>query len=260
MILVECRLGWPTTRVGERHVFQLGGAGGASPDEYIRGGPRVERWLERQGADRSRWNAPEPDPTRPEAEWGFEDALAADVERVAAERGHRVVRIVFDEPEDVSPLVAELYRWWYRERGLDAERLLVDSFILMDPWWTLRLGAVPFWMKFNTEVSAERLERYLDEAEGYDEIHLMLFAHGVDSIGLPPIERWRAALDRARVRGRFVGVDESAYPADFATFARYHSALRQIPGRCPMPTPLGLEQVEAFLRSMGERFGVSLRG
>ena len=92
-------------------------------------------------------------------------------------------------------------------------------------------------MKFNTEVSARALERYLGQTEPYDEIDLMLFAHGVRSIGLAPIERWRTILARARQRGRFVGVDEQAYPADFAVFARYNPALRRIDGRRPMPPP-----------------------
>jgi hypothetical protein len=65
-------------------------------------------------------------------------------------------------------------------------------------------------MKFNTEVSTAALEAYLEEVEPYDEIHLMLFAHGVNSIGLTPIERWRALLGRAKQRGCFVGVDEKA--------------------------------------------------
>ena len=169
--------------------------------------------------------------------------------------------MVFDEPEDPSPVVADLYRWWYAARGLPANRLLVDSFILMDPLWTLRLAAVPFWMKFNTDVSAAALEDYLADAKPYDEIHLMLFAHGVDSIGLTPIERWRALLARARRRGCFVGVDEKAYPADFAVFARYHPALREIPGRLPLPAPLSWAQFEAFARESGadRRTGVSLQ-
>jgi len=131
----------------------------------------------------------------------------------------------------------------------------------MDPWWTLRLGAVPFWMKFDTEVSAAALERYLDACEPYDEIRLMLFAHGVDSIGLAPIERWRGLLARARAHGRFVGVDEKAYPADFATFARYHSALRALRGRFPLPPPLGCNQLETFLAQsdIAARAGVTIR-
>jgi hypothetical protein len=212
----------------------MGGSGGTSPEEYLYGGPRVARWFAEQGAKRERWDAPAADGESPEAEWGFEERLRADVGGFAADHGYPMVSVCFDEPEGPSPLVAELYRWWYRARGLPAERLLVDSFILMDPWWTLRLGAVPFWVKFNTEGSAAALERHLDDAEPYDEIRLMLFAHGVHSIGLTPIERWRALLARARRHGAFVGVDERAYPADFAVFARYHPALRKIAGRYPL--------------------------
>jgi hypothetical protein len=264
VVLVECRHSWPTTRVGPRQVFQMGGSGGMSPEEYLYGGPRVARWFAEQGSDRQRWHAPAPDGESPEAEWGFEATLRADVMECAAAHGHRVVRLIFDEPEAASPLVAELYRWWYGARGMPTNRLLVDSFILMDPWWTLRLGAVPFWMKFNTEVSAAALEGYLDRAAAYDDIHLMLFAHGVHhgvrSIGLTPIERWRDLLARARQRGRFVGVDEDAYPADFAVFARYHPALRAIPGRFPLPAPLSWAQFETFVRESGadRRAGVTM--
>jgi hypothetical protein len=239
----------------------VGGSGSLSPEEYLYGGPRAARWFAEQGLKRERWDAPTPDGESPEAEWGFEETLRADVEDLAAARDYRVVRMCFDDPEAPSPLVAELYRWWYRARGLPTNRLLVDSFILMDPWWTLRLGAVPFWMKFNTEGSAAAVEHYLDDAEPYDEIHLMLFAHGVNSIGLTPIERWRTLLARARQRGCFVGVDEKAYPADFAVFARYHPALREIPGRFQPPAPLSWAQVEDFVRESGagRRTGVVIR-
>jgi len=116
-------------------------------------------------------------------------------------------------------------------------------------------------MKFDTEVSAAALERCLDACEPYDEIHLMLFAPGVDSIGLAPIGRWRGLLARARAHGRFVGVDEEAYPADFATFARYQPALRALPGRFPLPPPLGWDQVETFLSrsDIAARAGVTIR-
>jgi hypothetical protein len=109
-------------------------------------------------------------------------------------------------------------------------------------------------MKFNTEVSASALERYLGQTEPYDEIDLMLFAHGVRSLGLASIERWRTILARARQQGRFVGVDEQAYPADFAVFARYNPALRRIGGRRPMPTQLSWARIEDFLgRSLAPR-------
>ncbi len=86
-------------------------------------------------------------------------------------------------------------------------------------------------MKFNVESDADALERYLDQTCSFDEIGLTLFSHGVNSVGLAPIERWRSILQRATIRGRFVGVDEDSYPQDFGVFTRYnqdiHASLRR---------------------------------
>jgi hypothetical protein len=256
IFLVECRLRWPTTRVAERHVFQHGAPGGATPEEYLRGGERVEEYLKRYGSHRRRWDPPEPDGESPEAEWGFEPALEEDVERFARERGYRVRRIVFEEPEELSLLVADLYRWWYKQRGLCANRLLVESFVVMEPYWALRTGSVPFWSKFAMELPLAFLERYLDGADPYDHINLMLFSHGVDSVGLVPIERWRSLIGRARKRGAFVGVDEQRFPRDFATFIRYYTEVKKIPARYPLPGPLALSHLDAFLERAGDRYPV----
>jgi hypothetical protein len=257
IFLVDCQLAWPTLQVAERHYFQMGAHGGATPEEYLDGSQRVEHYLRRYGSRRHRWLYPEPDAERPEAEWGFEPALREDVERLAWRRGYRVRRIAFDRPEDTSPMVADLYRWWYAERRLPANRLLVESFIVMEPYWSLRTGAVPFWTVFNVERSAEALEQYLGAREPFDEIGLMLFSHGVDSVGLASVERWRAALRRTRYRAVLLGVDERAYPRDFGVYVRYSAELRrQIVARYPLPGPLGLEQLDRFLQRTEGRYAV----
>jgi hypothetical protein len=35
---------------------------------------------------------------------------------------------------DLSPLVADLYREWHRQRGINDNHLLVESFILIAPF------------------------------------------------------------------------------------------------------------------------------
>jgi len=237
-------------------VFQHGALGGATPDEYHHGSPRMEAYLRRYGIPKRRWDSPDPDGESPEAEWGFEPTLRDDIERVARQRGWRVRRVIFEQPEDMSPFVAELYRWWYRERAIDCRRLIVESFILLEPWWTLRSGAAPFWMVFNKQPSLDALERYLDASRPFDEIALTLFSHGVDSVGLPPIERWAMALHRARRDGRFVGVDRAAFPRDFAVFLRFHRDLAAVAERFPMPAALSLRELEIFLRTTGGQFPV----
>ncbi len=261
LILIECQLTWPTVRVDERYIFQHGALGGATPEECKHGSVRVAEYLARYGSHRRRWEAPPPNGERPEAEWGFEPALRQDVERLAQRRGYRLRRLVFANPERLSLPVAELYRRWYRQRGLPANRLLVESFIVMEPYWVLRTGSTPFWMSFNTGPSADWLEQYLDKVELFNEVYMMLFSHGVDSVGVVPIERWRSILRRGRKSGAFVGVDEEAYPRDFATFIRYYTDLKKkIPARYPIPGPLALDRFDAFWGEAGGRYPVRWTG
>ncbi|MGH7231380.1 MAG: hypothetical protein ACREJU_08475 [Nitrospiraceae bacterium] len=249
IVLMDCRLAWPTTRYGDRHVFQFGALGGATVEELQDGGPRVTDYLKRHGSHRTVWEPPPPDGQSPEAEWGLEPSLGEDVQRFARKHGFRVQRVVFEQPEDMSPLVADLYRWWNRYRGVQGHRLLVDSFILMEPYWTIRTGSVPFWMVFNKEPSFRALDAYLRRSDAFDEIYVMLFSHGVDSIGLVPIEQWRRLFGYARKHGDFLGVDEKAFPRDFAVFVRYYFDLRhKLDGHYPLPPALTLKQLDEFLR------------
>lgn len=248
VILVDCDLDWPTTRVDDRHVFQVGAPGGIAPEEYHDGSDRVRAFLDRRGSDRQRWDSPEPDGENPEAEWGFEPALCEDVARVADERGYEVRRLSFEGTNDLSALVADFYRHQYRARGIDGDRLLVESFALVQPWWALRTGSVPYWMTFNALPDVESVENYLDVADPYDGIDLLPVSNGVRSAGQATVERWRAVLSRAEKHGRFLGVSPAKYPADFGTYYRYHADLPgAIPDRHPLPSPVDIGVFDAFL-------------
>jgi hypothetical protein len=261
IIVPDCRLRWRTTRVGDRHVFQHGALGGITEDEFHHGSERVAEYLERYDAEVRSWPEPEPDTESPEAEWGFEEALYQDIDRFADEHGYRVRRISFEDPEDPSPMVADLYRWWYERRRIPANRLIVSSFVAMEPHWTLRTGSVPFWMTFNMEPSLRALEAYLRKSPTYDDVHLMLFQHGVEAAGLPTREQWQEVLGLAGRRGTTLGVDLDEHPMDFAHYAQYDDEIRrQIPARYPMPAPLRLDDLDRFLDEHGDRYAVTTTG
>ena len=255
LYLVESTRQWPTTELSERYVFQFGGVGGLTPEEYQQGGDRVAQFLAREGSDRSRWDAPAPTGSSPEAEWGFQPALADDVERFARHRGLRVVRITFDAADDLSPLVAGLYRWWYRRLGRAADRLFVESFVLIDPYWVLRAGAVPYWATFNAEPGLERLARYLEDADPYDLIEATLVSNGTSTPGVAGPDEWRPVLAKAR-RGALAGVDPARFPSDLAVFTRYRDTLRSTRPRQPLPFPLRPADVEAFAADAAGAYGV----
>jgi hypothetical protein len=255
--LLECTIRWPTTRIGERHTFQFGAPGGASIDEYFQGSPRVEKYLKRTGFDLAAWNPPAPDAERSEAEWGFNPALRDDLERYLRRTPHSLERMVFKQPELLSPLVADLYRRWYSERNIPANRLLVEPFILLEPFWTLRVGAVPFWLVFSTEPQDEFLTGWLERQDPFDEIGIILFSHGVESPGVVPVDRWRAILNRARHRGLFIGSEEQAFPEDLAGLIRYHADIGdKFPARFPLPGPFDLGAFEQFAKENEERYQV----
>jgi hypothetical protein len=249
VLLLECGLKWPVTTVSEHYFFQNGALGGLAPEEYAHGSPTVEHLLRSHGSQRKKWDSPPADRNAPEAEWGFEPALGEEVEALARQRGWKVIRVVFEKPEQMSPLVADFYRWWYARRGLPANRLLVSSFVVMEPWWTVRTGSVPFWMVFNKRPSAESLRTYLHTRPTFDDVYLMLFSHGVESARLVTIAEWKELLGLARRRGEFLGVDPDVYPRDFAAFVRYHRAAKRIAARYPMPGPLAWSELQEFLKS-----------
>ncbi|MEC4815456.1 MAG: hypothetical protein SAK29_19580 [Scytonema sp. PMC 1069.18] len=265
ILLLECQYNWLSTCVNVseaggdrlcRHLFQFGGKGSLAPEDYFRDSQQIADFLRRRGSKHRQWNPPTPDGRFPESEWGFEPALREDVERFAREHGLKVRQIVFDFPQDLSPLVADLYRWWYQERDLPTNRLFVESFTLLQPWWMLRLGLVPFWVVFNDRMSATRLNIYLDTNEPYDEIYANLFSNGLYGLGIAPIEEWRSIINRARNQSRFVGVDEQRYPRDIASMIRYYTELKRLDGCYPIPEPLKIYQLDNFLAQAGDRYPV----
>ncbi len=258
IVQLECTHDWRSTQVGERAYFQFGCLGGVPEEEYFDSGAGIACYLAEQGSPWRRWEPPEPDARRPEAEWGFHPALSADVERVAARYGYPLRRLVVGEPQDLSPFVADFHRWWYARRGLPAHRLLVESYVQWDPLWTLRLGAVPFWMRFNMQPSYEALRDYLHGAARYRFIHLNLFSQGLRSPGVVPIERWRDLVtERALDRGEIIGVDEDAYPADTGSALRYQPAFASLPPRHPLPAPLSLSDVDRFRDGTDHEYAVA---
>lgn len=148
IFLSECQRLWPVTEVDDRHLYQFGALGGATPDEFFGGGLRVHDYLEHYDSHKREWDPPASTAMRPEAEWGFEPAIRESVYELADEMGWKVRRIVYSEPEHLSPLVADLYRDWYRRRRIQTNRLVIQSFLQVEPWWMLRTGSVPFWTKF----------------------------------------------------------------------------------------------------------------
>lgn len=263
IFLLDCQYTWLATQVGDRHFFQVGGAGFLSSEDYFDHSPQIAEFLKQHNSAHQYWDVPTPDGRFPESEWGFDPALQQDVEEFADQHGYRVRRIAFEYPQDLSPFVSDLYRWWYQERNLlsvgnvsPANRILVESFVYQQPWWALRLGLVPYWATFNDRRSVAQLNDYLEHTNPFDEIYMNLFSNGIQGLGQASIEEWRSMFNWARKCGQFVGVNEQTYPGDLASFTNHYTQVKKLDGRYPMPAPLTLPQLDTFLEQMGDRYSV----
>jgi hypothetical protein len=261
IISIECELPWPATSVGNRHTFQLGGFGSVDPYEYLNGSDRTRKFLKEVGARKDHWDTFKPTGEMPESEWGFYPEVLNDLREKAQATKAPFYRLRFIQPEDVSAFACDLYRFWYEQRlGLKSQRILIENFAIMSPYRAIVSGALPFWLAFNTECSAEVMEKYLDSHPQTEELYLALMSNGVDKgIGLTTIERWQEMLKRATRKGCFVGVDQKEYPLDFGTFLRYGRELKKmLPDQFLPPEPLTIDEVKAFLEEHPNKYPLTL--
>ncbi|MFC0438319.1 hypothetical protein [Kutzneria buriramensis] len=242
IIVVDCGLSWPVTRIGDRHVFQTGAYGGLRPDEYLGGSPRVAEFLAAQGSPLSAFDAPAADSHAPEAEWGFAPALGDSIDRWAAAHGHPVYRIRFPDPHGLSATVADMHRGWLRAADRPARRLLVESFVLVDPVGVNEGGIVPFWTAFPVRDALRAVTEYLQDRH-YTDVDVLLFPHGVNSAGIAGPDDWLGLREYGR-SVRLPATDTARYPADFAALATYSSAI-----------PTGDRQLRVSVRKILEQLG-----
>ncbi len=183
-----------------------------------------------------------------------------DLEELGRRGGHRALRLAFEDAEHLSAPVADLHRDWYRKLGVTNPRLLVESFALIEPHWTLRTRSVPFWTTFNSGPSLAWLREYLENSPGFSQIRTMIFPHGTRSVGLPSVDEWREAMRRGSDDVDFLGVSEDKYPNHFASLANYYNDMRKLDEVHELPEPMAVDTFEQFMRTAKDRYKVDVSG
>ncbi|PGH15565.1 hypothetical protein AJ79_02347 [Helicocarpus griseus UAMH5409] len=291
IILVRSGLKWPSTKVADRHYFQSGAVGGIDAKEFLQGSAAVNEFIESQESlftkieekimgkgRRTDWNAPASNCEVPEAEWGYADGLTDDILGFAKEHGFKIKYLDYDEPESVSPLVADVYRQRQEQLCRQADSILVESFVVMEPWLSIRCNLAPFWTAFPVKPSLELLQRYLKrcrrEGNAFRDGFMFLFCSGVHSIGLRGVHEWKQLLtshfashntEKKLGEGKellLLGTDEKAFPKDFGFPARYHYELAKAvdkEAQYVMPPNLPLGEFESYMMQNADHYGASYK-
>lgn len=230
---------WPVTRVDDRHVFQSGAQGGMTPADYL-----------------SDATAPRADGVASEAEWGFDPRLADAIRRYAARTGRTVEQLVIPAPQRLADPVAELMRRRIRAAGGRGDRLLVESFVMVDPVQAFRSGSVPYWTFFGVETAREAVLRHVEAArrrgDPYRDVDVLVFPHGVASKGIARPQAWSELTTYVDGRVRLLAGTRERWPTHFDALARYGPALRSLPTGIPAAYRPGTLDVKEALRLLDE--------
>ncbi|RMJ21646.1 TAP-like protein [Aspergillus sp. HF37] len=212
---------------------------------------------------RTDWKAPPSNCEAYEAEWGYADGLTDDIARFAKEHGFQIKYLDYVHPEDASPLVADVYRQRNEQLRRPTDSILVESFVVMEPWLAIRYSLTPFWAVFSIKPSLERLREYLKACHGaFRNGFMILFCSGVNSVGLAGVDEWKGLLDShfpRKERNLLLGVDESVFPKDFGVPVRYQPELAKAVGeeaQYVMPPSLGLAELERYMAQNSDHYKV----
>jgi hypothetical protein len=241
IILVDDSSQWPVTRVSDRHVFQVGGRGGLTPDDYL-----------------ARAYSPEANDHAPEAEWGSEPGFTKAVRDWAKANRHPLVHVQIDGPQEAAHPVATVLRRWIADRGGDTSRLIVPSFVLGDPWRTIMTGQVPFWTFFPVQPALESLRYHLEHSEPYARADILVFQHGVNSPGsASPADFAVTARDHG-AQPRLLALHSEKSPHDLGTLGRYGGVMAREPDAGIPFVPLSLDDAADALGAVSSERGRSI--
>lgn len=226
VVYLEGGTSWLRYRVGPRSVFQVGGWGGISVDEYLESSDRLRVYARSAGLTLTDWKLKDYQLEHgPESEWGSEPGLDTALEAFCEREGYCFVRIPLPHPNDFSRLAFAAGQRLLENEGRQPAGVLVEMFSQFDANAARQAGLLPLWLIFNTDDSLE----YLKEMRAEFPPEKPVFFSPLATFSLPPdrvpFNEWAAALDRFKWIN--IGARRSHYPADARALVKWAEPLRK---------------------------------
>jgi hypothetical protein len=159
VVYLEGGATWLRYRVGPRSVFQVGGWGGISAEEFLESSDRLREYARRAGLKYTDWELKGyPLERGPESEWGSEPGLGEALESFCRSEGYRFIRILLPHPNDFSKLAFTAAQKLLDKQGLAPSGVLVEMFSQFDANAARQGGLLPLWLVFNTDDSLDYLK------------------------------------------------------------------------------------------------------
>jgi hypothetical protein len=254
VVYLNCGARWLRYRLADRSVFQVGGWGDISAQEFILGSPRLQEYARSAGLSQSVWGLESyPLEEGPESEWGCEPGLGAALQAYCKLHGYRFVEIALPHPHDYSRLAFFVQRTLLEQTGVQPAGVLIETFSQFDATAVQKSGLLPLWLVFNTRDSLAFLQYmrpYFPQDKPVFFSPLITFSMTPD---LVPWEGWQTALQGLDRRN--IGARASHYPADALALTSWAAPLRRWAEQHPQPvtTRLAPEALQEIAVSLNRR-------
>jgi len=244
VVYLEGGASWLRYRMGPRSVFQVGGWGGISAEEFLESSDRLRVYAHSAGLTLTDWKLKDfPLERGPESEWGSEPGLDTALEAFCKREGFSYKCIPLRQPNDFSRLAFAAAQKLLEKEGRSPAGVLVEMFSQFDSNAAMQSGLLPLWLIFNTDDSLD----FLKEMRVQFPAGKPVFFSPLATFSLPPdrvpFNEWVAALDGFEWIN--IGTRRSHYPADTQALVKWAEPLRKwvAQNRNPVTARLDAEEL-----------------
>jgi hypothetical protein len=247
LVYFEGGASWLRYRVGPRSVFQVGGWGGISAEEFLEGSDRLVHYARRAGLKFMDWKLNDyPLEKGPESEWGSEPGMAEALEAFSKIEGYRFIRIPLTDPINFSQLAFAAARKLLEKEGRQPSGTLVEMFSQFDANASFQSGLLPVWLIFNTQDSLEYLKKMSKQFPAGQPVFFSPLSTFSLTPDLVPFKEWDEVLTHFQLIN--IGARASHYPSDARALVKWADPLRKWvqENRRPLRFHLGAEEINSL--------------
>jgi hypothetical protein len=244
VIFLEGGASWLRYRLGPRSVFQVGGWGGISSEEFLEGSDRIRKYALHAGLKTTDWRlADYPLERGPESEWGSEPGLAEALESFCKRENYRFVCIPMPHPNDFSRLAFAAALTLLEKESRQPAGVLVEMFSQFDANSARQAGLLPLWLIFNTQDSLEYLKSMKPRFPTGKPVFFSPLATFSVTPDMVSWNDWERAL--ADIKWTNIGARSDHFPADARALVKWVEPLRKWveENRQPLTTRLEAEEL-----------------
>ncbi|HEY59457.1 MAG TPA: hypothetical protein G4N92_02045 [Anaerolineae bacterium] len=230
IIYLDGRTSWLQYQIDSRMVFQVGGWGGISSEEFLAGSQRIRDYCQSNQIEKSDWKLSEfPLIKGIESEWGSEPLFAQALQKFCQQEGYQFIPITFKNPHNFSKLAFTAYKDFYKKSGIEPQGTIIEMFSQYDLAAVQKGALQPLRLIFNTTDSLEFLTQMKAEFPKNKPVFFSPLVTFSITPDLVPFSGWESALNDFPFIN--IGARQSHYPADAKALIGWQKSLREWVGK-----------------------------